>query len=378
MKNKLYDLPSIMEKGVYNGQIFTEESKRNIRNRIKKRNSNVIPTILTISVACGFFGLGAFYILQELDLFEKDTPQTAEEIKMPVSIAPIDLNGDLSADLPLMINDELIGSLSLPLDIQEVVPSVSAKPIISAITLIDGYNISLTFPGEGFEVNIIENVDLPENIEQYKKTRANIWPDEETIVINGNDAYYSADQKEMHLFTHEKYFILHGVGKEQLLNIAGLIKTDKPVQQIELKTYDEVIMYNAQLSDIKQKVFLPTDFHESVDYLKDGDAAFVTVQKNETSFSIRLHYSAPTDSSELIVVQQYNKNGNSNIIQQIQRDYTLEKEVEMSDRKIFLYSNGFHHVGYFTYQNNLFEVSTMNSVSLEHVQQILSGIKLAD
>ena len=378
MKKKLNDLPSIMEKGVYNEQIFTEESKRNVRNRIKKRNSNVIPTILTISVACGFFGLGAFYIIQELDLFDQNTLQTSEEIKMPVSIAPIDLNGDLSADLPLMINDELIGSLSLPLEIQEVVPSVSSKPTISARTISEGYSISLTFPGDGFEVNMIENVELPESIEQYKKTRTQIWSDEETILINGNDAFFSVDQKEMHIFTQEKYFILHGVEKEQLLNLAGMIDTKKPVQEIELKEYEEVIMYNIELSDINQKIYLPTDFHKNVEYLKDSKAAFVKAEKNETAFTIRFGYSAPTDSSELMVEQHYSENGNSHIIQQINRDYTLEKEVEMTDRKIFLYSNGFHHAGYFTYQNNLFEVRTMNSVSLEHIQEILSGIKLAD
>lgn len=36
MKNKLTDLPTIMEKGAFKGHSFTEESKEIVRNRIKK------------------------------------------------------------------------------------------------------------------------------------------------------------------------------------------------------------------------------------------------------------------------------------------------------------------------------------------------------
>lgn len=37
MKNKLTDLPTIMEKGAFKGHSFTEESKEIVRNRIKKK-----------------------------------------------------------------------------------------------------------------------------------------------------------------------------------------------------------------------------------------------------------------------------------------------------------------------------------------------------
>ncbi|MFC6039650.1 hypothetical protein ACFPYN_09490 [Paenisporosarcina macmurdoensis] len=380
MKDKLDDVRSILEDGVYKGHQFTEESKRKVRKSIKKKNTTWFPTVLTVAVACGFVGFGFFFVTQELGLFEKESLQASVENKNnePTIIEPLDLNGDLSEDLPLIVNDDLLENLSLPIDIQNVIPTISSKPQISARTVSDGYQISLTYYGDKFEVNMIENVDLPKNIDEYKRTRNKIWADEETLLINGHDAFYSVDQKEMHLFTKEKYFILHGVEKEQLLTLASLIDTKKPVQEIELKEYEEVIMYNAELSDIKQKVYLKTDFNENSEFLKDIDTPLITVQKNDSAFAIRHHFASPTDSSELMVEQHYSENGNTHIIQQINRDYTLEKEVEMSDRKLYLFSNGLHHVGYFTYQNNLFEVRTMNSIPLEHLQEILSGIKLAD
>jgi hypothetical protein len=378
MKDKLDDVRSILEDGVYKGHKFTEESKRKVRNSIKKKNTTWFPTFLTVAVACGFVGFGFFFVTQELGLFEKESLQAAVENKNnePTIIKPLDLNGDLSEDLPLIVNDDLLENLSLPIDIQNVIHTISSKPQISARTVSDGYQISLTYYGDKFEVNLIENVDLPKNIEEYKRTRNKIWADEETLLINGHDAYYSVDQKEMHIFTKEKYFILHGVGKEQLLKIAGMIDTEKPVQKIELIVYEDVIMSNIEVSEIKQKVYLSTEFHRNVEFLKASEPPFVTAQKNDTAFAVRYHYAAPTDLSELMVEQHYSENGNSHIIQQINRDFTLEKEVEMSDRKIFLYSNGFHHAGYFTYQNNLFEVRTMNSISLEHVQEILTAIRI--
>ncbi len=378
MKDNLDDVRSILEDGVYKGHQFTEESKRKVRTSIKKKNTTWFPNFLTVSVACGFVGFGFFFVTQELGLFEKESLQSSVEHKNnePTIIEHLDLNGDLSEDLPLIVNDDLLENLSLPIDIQNVIPTISSKPQISARTVSEGYQISLTYYGDKFEVNMIENVDLPKNIEEYKSTRNKIWADEETLLINGHDAYYSVNQKEMHLFTKEKYFILHGVEKEQLLKVAGMIDTEKPVRKIELIVYEDAIMSNTEVSEIKQKVYLSPEFHRNVEFLKASEAPFVTAQKNDTAFAVRFHYSAPTDLSELIVVQHYSENGNKQVIYQLQRDYTLEKEVELSDRKILLFSNGMHHSGYFTYQNNLFKVDTMNSIPLEHIQEILSAIEI--
>lgn len=366
-----------MEKEVYNGQKFTEESKNNVRNSIKKRNRLLLPNFLTIAAACSFFGLGTFYIATETGLFQADPTHTSNENKVSVVESPLDLNGDLPPNQPLMINDELINSLSLPLEIQSAVPSVSSKPIISAKTISEGYSVSLTFPGDGFEVNMIENVVPFESIEKYKETRTPIWSDEKNIKINGYDAFYSDDQKELHVFMPEKYFILHGAAEEdQMLVLALMIDHNKPVQGIELKKYEDVIMDSVEPAEIKQKVYLSSDFHKQVTYLKSSEEALMTAEKNETAFTIRLHYSAPIDSSELMVEQHYNANGHENKIDQIRQSYSLVKEMEMDDRKLLLYSNEFWHLGYFTYENNLFEVRTMNSVSLEHVEEILNSIQL--
>jgi len=378
MKDKLDDVRTILEDGVYKGHKFTEESKRKVRNSIKKKNNNWFPIFLTAAVACGFVAFGFFFVTQELGLFEKESLQATVENKNnePTTIEPLDLNGDLSEDLTLTVNDDLLENLSLPIDIQNVIPTIASKPQIYARTVSDGYQISLTYYGDKFAVNMIENVDLPKNIEEYKRNRSKIWTDEETLVIKGHDAYYSVDQKEMHIFTKEKYFILHGAEEEQLLEIANMVDTEKPVQKIDLVKYEEDIMYGTEVSEIKQKVYLSTKFHENVEFLKAIKPPFVTARKNDTAFAVQFAYAAPTDSSELMVTQHYSKNGNSHIIQDLKRDYTLEKEVKLNDRKIFLFSNGMHHSGYFTYQNNLFKVDTMNSIPLKHIQEILSGIEI--
>ncbi|MGB5944474.1 NUMOD3 domain-containing DNA-binding protein, partial [Paenisporosarcina sp.] len=256
MKDKLDDVRTILEDGVYKGHKFTEESKRKVRNSIKGKNNNWFPNFLTVAVALGFVGFGFFFVTQELGLFEKESLQASVENKNnePTIIEPIDLNGDLPEDLPLIVNEDLLENLSLPIDIQNVIPKISSKPQIYARTVSDGYQISLTYYGDKFAVNMIENVDLPKNIEEYKRTRNKIWTDEETLVIKGHDAYYSVDQKEMHLFTKEKYFILHGAEEEQLLEIANMVDTEKPVQKINLVKYEEVMMESAELSEIQQPI----------------------------------------------------------------------------------------------------------------------------
>ncbi|MEK5216004.1 MULTISPECIES: hypothetical protein [Psychrobacillus] len=78
MKNKLTDLPTIMEKGAFKGHSFTEESKEIVRNRIKKRNRYLLPNLLTIAAACGFLGLGTFYILQQTGFLQADPLNTSD------------------------------------------------------------------------------------------------------------------------------------------------------------------------------------------------------------------------------------------------------------------------------------------------------------
>lgn len=385
MKDKLDDVRTILEDGVYKGHKFTEESKRKVRHSIKKKNTNWFPIILTVAVASGFYGFGAFYLINEWDLFNQNNSQSAEERKEPLHTANadldlnVDLNGDLPEDIPLKVNDELLGSISLPLNIENVIPSVFSKPLISARTESDGYNISLTYSGDFFEINLIENVDSPENIENYKNVRDKIWTDEETLLINGQDAFYSADQKEMHIFTKEKYFILHGADKEQLLQIANIIDTEKPVQKINLVKYEEVMMENVELTEIQQPILLPLDFHEKVDFLKNNKSPFVTAEKNDTSFMVIFSYSSPINTNDISVTQHYSEseNGNQHIIEQIQRTYTLEKEVEINDRKIFLYSNGLYYKAYFTHQNNLLTVeSLISSIPIEKIEDILTAIEI--
>ncbi|MGB2993748.1 MAG: NUMOD3 domain-containing DNA-binding protein [Paenisporosarcina sp.] len=379
MKDKLDDVRTILEDGVYKGHKFTEESKRKVRNSIKGKNNNWFPNFLTVAVALGFVGFGFFFVTQELGLFEKESLQASVENKNnePTIIEPIDLNGDLPEDLPLIVNEDLLENLSLPIDIQNVIPKISSKPQIYARTVSDGYQISLTYYGDKFAVNMIENVDLPKNIEEYKRTRNKIWTDEETLVIKGHDAYYSVDQKEMHLFTKEKYFILHGAEEEQLLEIANMVDTEKPVQKINLVKYEEVMMESAELSEIQQPILLPLDLNEKVEFLKDTKSPVVTARKNDTAFEAMIGYSSPIDTLDIFVTQRYSQNGNQHIIQQIQRDYTLEKEVEINNRKIFLYSNGFHHKAYFTHHNNLFTVDgVISSIPIESIEEILAAIEI--
>lgn len=379
MKDKLDDVRTILEDGVYKGHKFTEESKRKVRISSKKKNTTWFPNFLTVAVALGFVGFGFFFVTQELGLFEKKSLQASVENKNnePTIIEPLDLNGDLSEDLPLIVNDDLLENLSLPIDIQNVIPTISSKPQIYARTVSDGYQISLTYYGDKFAVNMIENVDLPKNIEEYKRTRNKIWADEETLLINGHDAFYSLDQKEMHLFTKEKYFILHGADKEQLLQIANMVDTEKPVQKINLVKYEEVMMESAELSEIQQPILLPLDLNEKVEFLKDTKSPVVTARKNDTAFEAMIGYSSPIDTYDIFVTQNYNQNGNQHVIQRIQRDYTLEKEVEINNRKIFLYSNGFHYKAYFTHQNNLFTVdSVISSIPIESIEEILAAIEI--
>ncbi|WP_342541943.1 hypothetical protein MHH33_12820 [Paenisporosarcina sp. FSL H8-0542] len=234
MNHKLEDLRTIMENGVYKGQTFSEESQKKVRNRIQKQKMFFLPKILTIAVALGFFGLGIFYIFQEIGLTKQEPFQSTEGKNIPISA---DLNGELSADVPIAINDELLVSLSLPLEIQNVAPSFIEQPQISGRTTTDGYSVFLTYSGDDYEIEMIENVDLPENINQHKQTRTKIGPDEEPIRINGYDAYYSDKQKKIQVYAIEKIFTLHGlhgVEKDHLLTLALMIDLNKPVQKIKL------------------------------------------------------------------------------------------------------------------------------------------------
>lgn len=74
MMDKLTDLRAAMDNTVFKGQKFSAQSKRNVRKRIKKQPTRVnwIPNILTLAIAVGFLGFSAYFIGQELNLFNQD------------------------------------------------------------------------------------------------------------------------------------------------------------------------------------------------------------------------------------------------------------------------------------------------------------------
>ncbi|MGB2993906.1 MAG: signal peptidase I [Paenisporosarcina sp.] len=78
MTNKLTNLRAAMDNTVFKGQKFTDESKRNVRNRISKKHIriNLIPNFLTLTIAVGFLGFGAYFMGEELNLFNQGNPNT--------------------------------------------------------------------------------------------------------------------------------------------------------------------------------------------------------------------------------------------------------------------------------------------------------------
>ena len=148
-----------------------------------------------------------------------------------------------------------------------------------------------------------------------------------------------------------------------------------------LVKYEEIMMESAELSEIQQPILLPLDLNEKVEFLKNNKSPFVIAEKNDTSFMVIFSYSSPINTNDISVTQHYseseNGNGNQHIIEQIQRTYTLEKEVEINDRKIFLYSDGIHFKAYFTHQNNLFTVEGLiSSIPIESIEEILTAIEI--
>lgn len=94
MRDKLTDLRTTMDNTVFKGQKFSDQNKRNVRNKIHKKNvkGNFIPNILTLTFVIAFLGIGAYFIVQELKLLENDKLHLAEQTKVIETIT--DLNTD--------------------------------------------------------------------------------------------------------------------------------------------------------------------------------------------------------------------------------------------------------------------------------------------
>ena len=93
-----------MDNTVFKGQKFSEESKRNVRNRLEKQPTRVywIPNILTLAIAVGFLGFSAYFIGQEyqagciLDLL----PPLSDKTRVIETITDVNTKPEIESVVP--------------------------------------------------------------------------------------------------------------------------------------------------------------------------------------------------------------------------------------------------------------------------------------
>jgi signal peptidase I len=104
MRDKLTDLRAAMDNTVFKGQKFSDESKRNLRKRLEKKPTRAywIPNILTLAIAVGFLGFSAYFIGQELNMFNQDNQKTilSDKTRIIETITDVNTKPEIESVVP--------------------------------------------------------------------------------------------------------------------------------------------------------------------------------------------------------------------------------------------------------------------------------------
>lgn len=388
MEDKLKNLRSVMKQTVFAEQRFGDQQKRMIRHKVKAESNmrHWWPSTLSIIFVVFFLGFGVYLVSGETSLSNNADNLKTEKIAEPKNAPGEESDGsqsaiqvDLAEDTPLEINEELRANLSIPLNLRDELPYVNAKPTVAATAHLTGYNVSVYYPIETdpYQIALIENVEAPNLIAEALANRVPVAKDEQEVEMNGHTAFYSEDQKEMHIFTKERYFTVFGAEKEKLFEIASLIDLNKPIAPIAIKKSEFADMETVDLTEIEEKNYIPADFHERVEFLQANTQSLSLAAKGHGNSSITNHYKSPITGFDIVVEQLYDMSGTHSLSNQIIASKDLVRTVEAENRTIQLMTDGQNYTGYFIEGNYSFLVTgDKESIGLEQVEEILRAIEL--
>lgn len=384
MKDDLQDLRKKMDSTIYKNKKFSPQRKQEVMQKVKntERGNVWIPRSLTTVFLVAFLGLGLYLTMGSPS--EEASLENRAENEPTVIASPdhseeteVSLESDLPINTLLELTDAFKANLSIPLNLRELLPAVESKPAVTANTLHNGYRTHVTYPMNSYTIELIESVETEKRILEELNAHVPIAADQQTLDIKGHPAFYSEDQKELHIFTEERYFTVYGAEKNLLMEIADLIELDKPLAPVELKEMPNTAMETVELSQIEQSNYIPADFHKRTEFLREESAPLVLAAKGETSSSIRNHYSSPLSPTGIIVEQLYDASGKNYLMNHISAAYDIVQTVQQKDRTLFLMTDGMNYGGYFETANYSFWVNAnQESITLDAVEEILSAIQV--
>lgn len=388
MEDKLKNLRSAMKQTVFSEQRFGDQQKRMIRHKAKAESNmrHWWPSTLSIIFVVFFLGFGVYLVNGEHSPSNNADNLKTEKIAEPVNAPGEESDGsqsaiqvDLPEDTPIEINEELRANLSIPLNLRDELPYVNTKPTVAATAHKTGYNVSVYYPmkSDTHQIALVENVEAPDLIADTLVNRVPIAEDEQEVEMNGHTAFYSEDQKEMHIFTKERYFTVFGAEKEKLFEIASLIDLTKPVAAIAIKELEFANMETVELTEIEEKNYIPVDFHERVEFLQASAQPITLASKGEGVSWIANHYTSPITGFDIVVEQMYEASGEHKLATHSLSSKDLISTIELEDRTILLMTDGQNYTGYFAEGNYSFLVTgDEGSIGLEQVEEILQAIEL--
>jgi hypothetical protein len=384
MKQDLKNLKKIMDESVYKEEKFTHQHKQTVlmKSRRGKGRNAWIPRSLTAVFVVGFLGLGANLVTEGF---------TSPDISPPAAVAtddseragdqPKEASGflgisNLPTETPLELTPEFKANVSIPLDLKEILPSIKSKPFLTATTLEEGFRIYATYTLEENTLELIESVETPEKVAKELTSHVKMAEDEQKINIKGHFAFYSEEQKEMHIFTNERYFTVYGAEKDLLLEVANLIDFDQSLTPMDFTKLQLPELTVVDLSEIEETNYIG-DLHKNIQFLQGNTQASPLAAKGPEVSSIRNHYASPLTGYDITVEQMYDASGKHKIAEQIIASQDIVRTVETADKTILLMTNGRNYSGYFVEGNYAFLViGGKDSIGLENVEEILKGINL--
>lgn len=384
MNQDLDNLKKIMDESVYKEEKFTKQHKQTVlmKARRGKGRNGWIPGSLTAVFVLVFLGLGTNLmtggftspkISPPAAVATDDSERTADKPKEASGFLGI---SNLPTETPLELTPELKANVSIPLNLREVLPSIKSKPFLTATTLEEGFRIYATYPLEENTLELIESIETPEKVAEELNRHAKIDEDEQKINIKGHPAFYSEEQKEMHIFTSERYFTVYGAEKELLMEVANLIDLDQSLTPIDFTKLHLPELTVVDLSEIEETNYIG-DLHKNIQFLQGNTQASPLAAKGPEVSSIRNHYASPLTGYDNTVEQMYDAAGKHKIAEQIIASQDIVRTVEKADRTLLLMTDGKNYSGYFVKGNYAFLViGNKDSIGLEHVEEILMTIKM--
>lgn len=388
MEDKLKNLRSAMKQNVFAEQRFGHQQKRMIRHKVKAESTmrHWWPSVSSILFVVFFLGFGVYLVSgvhnpsnNAGNLKTKEIAELVNEPKEESDGSQSAIQVDLAEDTPIEINEELRANLSIPLNLRDELPYVNAKPTVAATAHKTGYNVSVYYSTESdtHQIALVENVEAPDLIADTLANRLPIAKDEQEVEMNGHTAFYSENQKEMHIFTKERHFTVFGAEKEKLFEIASLIDLTKPVAPIAIKKSEFADMDTVDLTEIEEKNYIPANFHERVEVLQANTQPNTLASKGKGVSWIANHYTSPITGFDIVLEQLYEASGEHKLATHNLASKDLIRTIELEDRTILLMTDGKNYTGYFAEGNYSFLVTgDEDSIRLEQVAEILQAIEL--